>query len=82
MIASTDLTAAMVAHTTTSDVKTVIVNGEIVKRDGVLQRVNWDELKEEFVRNRIELEEMYKHINWDKNTKDICEMWYLMSKAE
>lgn len=53
-----------------------------MKRDGILQRVNWDELNEEFVRNRIELEEMYKHVDWDRNTKDFCNMGYLLSKVE
>jgi cytosine/adenosine deaminase-related metal-dependent hydrolase len=63
MIASADLVAAIVMHATPSNVKTVIVDGEIAKRDRVLPRVNWDESKEEFVRNRIELEEMYKHVD-------------------
>ena len=82
MIGSLDLAAAMVMHATTADVGTVIVNGEIVKRDGVLQSVNWNELKKELAQNRLELEEMYKHVDWERNIKDVAEMWHLMSKAE
>lgn len=82
MVGSIDLAAAMVMHATPADVEIVIVNGEIVKRNGVLQRVNWNELKKEFVKNRLELEEMYKDVDWERNTKDVGEMWYLMSKAE
>jgi cytosine/adenosine deaminase-related metal-dependent hydrolase len=82
MVGSVDLAAAMVMHATPADVETVIVNGEIVKKNGVLQRVDWDVLKKELATNRAEMEEMYKHIDWDQNTVDVGEMWYLMANAE
>jgi cytosine/adenosine deaminase-related metal-dependent hydrolase len=82
MVGSVDLAAAMVMHATPADVETVIVNGEIVKKNGVLQRVNWGVLKKELATNRTEMEEMYKHIDWDQNTVDVGEMWYLMANAE
>jgi len=82
MIANVDLASAMVLHATPADVETVIVNGEVVKKEGKLTRINWDEVKKELVQNRLELEEMYKHIDWDTNTKEVAESWYLWHNAE
>lgn len=45
-VASMDLAAAMVMHAASTGVETV--NGEIVKKEGVLRRVNWNELNKEF----------------------------------
>ena len=63
MVASMDLAAAMVMHAAFAAVETVIVNGEIVKKEGVLKRVNWNELNKKFVKNRLGLEERYKHVD-------------------
>jgi cytosine/adenosine deaminase-related metal-dependent hydrolase len=82
MVGSVDLAAAMVMHVTPADVETVIVNVEIVKKDGKLQRVNWDVLKKKLGENRAELEEVYQHIDWNRNTVDVEEMYSLMGEAE
>jgi cytosine/adenosine deaminase-related metal-dependent hydrolase len=82
MVGSVDLAAAMVMHATPADVETVIVNGEIVKKDGKLQRVNWNVLKKKLAENRAEMEELYQHIDWDRNTVDVGEMYSLMGDAE
>ena len=54
MVASLGLAAVIVLHATPAEVETVIVNGEIVKKDGKLTRINWGELKKELLENRLE----------------------------
>ena len=40
-------------------------------RRWILKRLNPDELKKEFAKKRVGSEERYKHVNWEKNTKDV-----------
>jgi len=82
MVAGLDLGAAMVMHATPADVDTVIINGEIVKRHGELLRVDWKTLKTRLIKSRHELEERWKHVDFDRNTEELGDLWYMTSKLE
>lgn len=82
MVASSNLAAALVLHASPSDVETVIVNGEIVKDNGKLLRVDWSELQKELVSNAKELEDRWKHVDWDSNTDDLMQAWQVGHKFE
>ena len=82
MVGSSNLAAALVLHASRSDVETVIVNGEIVKDNGKLLRVDWSELKNELVQNAKELEDRWKHVDWDSNTDDLIQAWQVGHKFE
>lgn len=82
MVGATNLGAALVMHASPSDVEWVIVNGEVVKEDGKLLRVEWEKLKGELVENVKVLEERWKEVDWDRNTQELAEAWYMTEKLE
>lgn len=45
LIGTVDFSAALVTHAAPSDVDSVMINGEWVKRNGRLLRIDWDDLK-------------------------------------
>jgi cytosine/adenosine deaminase-related metal-dependent hydrolase len=82
MVASRDFAAALVLHASPSDVESVIVNGEVVKDNGKLLKVDWSKLKHELVENMEELETRWKDADWGQNTEDLVEAWYMADKLE
>ncbi|KAL7953966.1 metal-dependent hydrolase [Trichoderma compactum] len=52
MVSSVNFGPAMVMHCRPTDVSTVMINGEVVKRDGILLRVDWDKLAGKLKENR------------------------------
>jgi cytosine/adenosine deaminase-related metal-dependent hydrolase len=76
MVGSIDLAASLVLHASPTDVATVIINGEIVKEDGRLLKVNWTQLKDSLIISRQELEQRSKHINWDQNTQEVIQFMH------
>ena len=82
MIASVDYSAALVTHYMVSDVHAVMINGEWVKRDGELKRINWNTLKEELRQNRASLENRWQGVNWESNKSDLKTLWGLGSVLE
>jgi cytosine/adenosine deaminase-related metal-dependent hydrolase len=82
MVASGDFAAAIVMHASPSDVDTVMVSGEVVKRNGKLTRVDWGTLKNQLVESRKELELRWKDVDWDCNTDELAELWQMSAKLE
>jgi cytosine/adenosine deaminase-related metal-dependent hydrolase len=82
MVAAGNPAAALVLHASPSDVETVIVNGEIVKENGRLVKVDWSKLKDELVENAQELEARWKDVDWDRNTDDLAKAWQVADRLE
>ncbi|KAF2098049.1 Metallo-dependent hydrolase [Rhizodiscina lignyota] len=82
MVSSVNLGAAMVTNTHASDVSTVMVNGEIVKKDGKMLRVNWDELKTKLRENRKKLEPRWKDVDFAMSKRELKGFWYLQDVME
>lgn len=75
MVASVDYSAALVTHCTASDVDSVMVNGEWVKRAGELLKVDWKVLKERLRQNLASLESRWASVDWDINKSDLKSLW-------
>jgi cytosine/adenosine deaminase-related metal-dependent hydrolase len=82
MVAASDPAAALVLHASPSDVESVIVNGEMVKDNGKLLKVDWPKLKLELVENMKELEARWKGVDWSWNTDELAEAWQMTNKLE
>ena len=82
MVASSDPAAALVMHASPSDVESVMVNGEMVKENGKLLKVDWSTLKHELVENVKELEARWKDVDWSWNTEELAALWYMTDKLE
>ncbi|EXJ55174.1 hypothetical protein A1O7_08099 [Cladophialophora yegresii CBS 114405] len=82
MVGAVDLGAALVTHAAASDVDTVLINGEIVKRSAKLLKVNWDELKGKLQSNRAVLERRFEKVDWEWNKNDLKDLWYLRDVLE
>ncbi|KIX08370.1 uncharacterized protein Z518_03026 [Rhinocladiella mackenziei CBS 650.93] len=82
MVSSVDFGGALVTHCSAADVDTVLVNGEIVKREGKLLRVDWDGLKDQLRQNRAILEERWKHVDWERNQEELKNLWGLQPILE
>jgi cytosine/adenosine deaminase-related metal-dependent hydrolase len=82
MVGATNLGAALVMHASPSDVECVIVNGEVVKEEGKLLRVEWEKLRGQLVENVKVLEERWKDVDWDRNTEELAQAWYMTEKLE
>ena len=65
--------AALVMHASPSDVECVIVNGEVVREDRKLLKVEWEKLREELGENINSLEEKWKDVDWDRNTEELAQ---------
>jgi cytosine/adenosine deaminase-related metal-dependent hydrolase len=77
MVGALDFSAALVTHCTAGEVDSVMVNGEWVKRDKKLLRVDWDELKVKLQQNRAVLERRWEGVDWDENKSDLKGLWGL-----
>ncbi|KAH6677069.1 hypothetical protein B0J14DRAFT_535379 [Halenospora varia] len=82
MVAARNPAAALVLHASPSDVESVIVNGEMVKENGKLLKVDWPKLKRELVENMKELEASWKDVDWSLNTDELVEEWSMTDKLE
>jgi cytosine/adenosine deaminase-related metal-dependent hydrolase len=82
MVAASNPAAALVLHASPADVDTVFVNGEMVKQNGKLLKVDWSTLQHALVENMAELEARWKDVNWDQNTDELAKMWYMTDKLE
>jgi cytosine/adenosine deaminase-related metal-dependent hydrolase len=82
MIASVDYSAALVTHCMASDVDSVMINGEWVKRNRQLLKVNWDTLKESLQQNRACLENRWDSVDWEMNKSDLKDLWGLRAVME
>ena len=60
-------------HASPSDVECVIVNGEVVREDRKLLKVEWEKLREELGENINSLEEKWKDVDWDRNTEELAQ---------
>lgn len=67
----------MVMHSHPSDVSTVFINGEIVKRDGRLLKVDWPELTEKLRENRKLLEDRWTGVDWAMTKSELAHLWHL-----
>lgn len=82
MVSTVEPGSALVMHCHPSDVDTVFVNGEIVKRGGKLTKLDWDGLVERLRENRKILEGRWKNIDWERNKVELAQMWHLDSVLE
>jgi cytosine/adenosine deaminase-related metal-dependent hydrolase len=82
MVSVVDYSAALVTHCMASDVSSVMINGEWVKRDGRLLRVNWDELKGHLKENRAVLEKRWEGVDWERNKSDLKDLWQIRGVME
>jgi cytosine/adenosine deaminase-related metal-dependent hydrolase len=82
MVAAVNPAAALVMHASPSDVESVIVNGELLKENGELLRVDWSTLKEELIRNVKELEARWGNADWSQNTEELAQVWHLTDDFE
>jgi cytosine/adenosine deaminase-related metal-dependent hydrolase len=82
MVAASNLAAALVLHASPADVECVFVNGEMVKQDGKLLKVDWSTLKCQLVENLAELEARWKHADWAQNTDELASMWFMTDRLE
>lgn len=82
MVASPDKAPLLVMHCNPSDVEVVFINGEIVKRDNKLLRVDWDDISKKLKENREVLEERWKHVDWEANKQDLIKLWGLTGVLE
>jgi cytosine/adenosine deaminase-related metal-dependent hydrolase len=60
IVAASNPAAALVLHTSPSDVESVIINSEIVKENGKLLKVDWSTLKSKLLESMKGLEERWK----------------------
>ena len=56
MVTDSDPAAALVLHACPADVETVFVNGEVVKENGKLLKVDWPRLKHQLLQSIAGLE--------------------------
>lgn len=82
MVASCNPAAALVLHASPSDVESVFINGEMVKENGKVVRVDWPALKQELEANMKELEDRWKDVDWNRNTDELVDVWYMSDKLE
>jgi len=82
MVAARSPAAALVLHASPSDVESVIINGEFVKENGRLLKVNWQELKKKLLENADQLEARWKHVDWDRNTEELVKAWHTADRLE
>ncbi|KAL6799341.1 Metallo-dependent hydrolase [Trichoderma sp. SZMC 28013] len=77
MVSSVNYGPAMVMHCHPTDVSTVMINGEIVKRDGILLRVEWDKLAGKLKENRQVLEARWANVDWDVTKSELTKLWHM-----
>ncbi|KAK4943081.1 hypothetical protein LTR10_017280 [Elasticomyces elasticus] len=82
MIASVDYSTALVTHCSAADVNSVMVNGEWVKRNGELLKVNWNDLKGKLQMSRARLEKKWEGVDWDWSKDELKDAWYLRDVLE
>jgi cytosine/adenosine deaminase-related metal-dependent hydrolase len=82
MVAASNPAAALVLHASPSDVESVIINGEMVKENGKLLKVDWSTLKSELLESMKGLEERWKDADWNENTEELAAMWHMADKLE
>jgi cytosine/adenosine deaminase-related metal-dependent hydrolase len=82
MVAATNPAAALVLHASPADVETVFVNGEMVKQDGKLLRVNWPTLRQQLRENAAELEKRWEGVDWGRNTEEMVGVWGMADQLE
>jgi cytosine/adenosine deaminase-related metal-dependent hydrolase len=76
---SESLASAMVVLANAHDVTTVIIDGNIVKRDGELNSVKWEHVRDNFMKHHEKLDERIKKASagrdWDKDYEQLRTMW-------
>jgi len=82
MGATTDLSDALVFHASASDVDTVIINGEILKRGGTLTKVDWRALIPRVRKSRDGIDERAKNLDMEQNYEDLLKLFNLTGKME
>ena len=82
MVAANNLAAAIVLHASPSDVESVVINGELVKENGTLLKVDWQKLKNKLLENAEELNARWKNVDWDRNTDELAVAWHAADKLE
>lgn len=81
---SESLVSALTVYANVSDVKTVIIDGEIVKRDGELTKIKWSEFVEQFqihhanVENKIR--EASAKVDWEEIFEALRDSWYVATE--
>jgi hypothetical protein len=82
MVAASNPAVALVLYASLSDVESVIINGEMVKENGKLLKVDWSTLKSELLESMKGLEERWKDADWNENTDELAAMWHMADKLE
>ncbi|KAL6248231.1 hypothetical protein RBB50_004486 [Rhinocladiella similis] len=82
MVSAVDCSAALVTHAAASDVDSVMINGEWVKREGRLLKVDWNSLKGTLQENRAGLEKRWEGVDWEMNKSDLKDLWHLRDVME
>ncbi len=82
MVGVVDFGAALVTHAAAADVDTVLINGEVVMREGRLLRVDWGELKGRLQANREVLEKWFEGVDWEWNKNDLKDLWHVRGVME
>jgi cytosine/adenosine deaminase-related metal-dependent hydrolase len=68
--------ATVVLHCNANDVDTVFVNGEIVKKDNKLLKVDWPKLCKELGEHRLELEKKWHGVDWEGSKDELVKAWH------
>lgn len=80
---SESLVSAMVVYANVSDVKTVIIDGEVVKYNGELTKVKWSDVVEQFQSHHAKVEAKIKEasakVDWEQAFESLRESWYISS---
>jgi len=75
------LASAMVVLANAHDVKTVIIDGEIVKKGGKLTKVNWENVRDNFMVHHKEvnanIQKASESTDWDKEFEMLRASWYI-----
>lgn len=74
MVGSSDLAAALVLHASPADVDTVIINGELVKAEGELVKIDWGHLVTRLKESREQIERRARGVDWDQNVREVAEL--------
>jgi len=73
------LASAMVVLANASDVKTVIIDGELLKHEGRLTKVDWETVRKNFTKHHKEVDAKIKkasaETDWDKEYEELRKSW-------
>jgi cytosine/adenosine deaminase-related metal-dependent hydrolase len=82
MVSAVNYAPAIIMHSHPTDVATVFVNGEIVKKEGKLMRVDWESLQKKLRESREILERRWAGVDWAMTKSELADLWLLTDILE